>query len=78
MTIGIEKLVCGNCNLSVDNRCLHGSETPNLKLSCFHIFKNFEDKRYALERLPEIKIDFERVNRVAKETLALFDRWEKK
>ena len=77
VTIGIEKLVCGNCNLSKDGRCqISGEKYSNLMLSCFLIFENFEDRGYALEKVPEIKADWRKVNKQAEHDLALFKKWE--
>lgn len=57
MTIPIHKLVCGNCTLREDSRCtIQGDKVEDLRLACFQIHSNFEDKGFGLERTPEIDL----------------------
>jgi len=57
MTIPVHKLVCGNCNLRRDTGCnLQGVPVEVLRLACFQIHSNFEDRGFAREKAPEIDL----------------------
>ncbi len=57
MTIPIHKLICGNCGLRLDSKCtVKGDVVDPLRLACAHLYNDFEDKGFALEKTQEIDL----------------------